>query len=49
MLGGRKYEIFLGIQQRNVMIFYDIMSKNMVEPDGPQMTSQYGTYELLSL
>jgi hypothetical protein len=25
---------------------YEIMSKNMVEPEGPQMTSQYGTYEL---
>ena len=22
------------------------MSKNLVEPDGPQMTSQYGAYEL---
>jgi hypothetical protein len=25
---------------------YEIMSKNMVEPEGPQMTSQYGAYEL---
>jgi hypothetical protein len=25
---------------------YDIMSKNMVEPEGPQMTSQYGAYAL---
>jgi hypothetical protein len=22
---------------------YEIMLKNMVEPEGPQMTSQYGT------
>jgi hypothetical protein len=25
---------------------YEIMSENMVEPDGPQMTSQYGAFEL---
>jgi hypothetical protein len=25
---------------------YEIMSKNTVEPEGPQMTSQYGAYEL---
>jgi hypothetical protein len=25
---------------------YEIMSKNVVETDGPQMTSQYGTYAL---
>ena len=25
---------------------YEIMSKNMVEPDGPQMTSKYAAYEL---
>jgi hypothetical protein len=25
---------------------YEIMSKNVVEPEGPQMTSQYGAYEL---
>ena len=25
---------------------YDIMSKNMVESEGPQMTSQYGAYPL---
>jgi hypothetical protein len=25
---------------------YEIMSKNMVEPEGTQMTSQYGAYEL---
>ena len=25
---------------------YEIKSKNMVEPEGPQMTSQYGGYAL---
>ena len=25
---------------------YEIMSQNMVEPEGPQMTSQCGPYEL---
>ena len=25
---------------------YEIMSKNLVETEGPQMTSQYGAYEL---
>ena len=25
---------------------YEIISKNMVEPEGPQITSQYGAYEL---
>jgi hypothetical protein len=25
---------------------YEVMSKNMIEPEGPQMTSQYGAYEL---
>jgi hypothetical protein len=25
---------------------YEIMSKNLVEPDGTQMTSQYGAYAL---
>ena len=25
---------------------YEIMSKNVVEPEGPQMTSQYGAYAL---
>ena len=25
---------------------YEIMSKNMVEMEGPQMTSQYGAYAL---
>jgi hypothetical protein len=25
---------------------YDIMSKNMVAPEEPQMTSKYGAYEL---
>ena len=25
---------------------YEIMSKNLVEPDGPQITSQYGAYAL---
>jgi hypothetical protein len=24
---------------------YEMMSKNMVEPEGPQMISQYGAYE----
>jgi hypothetical protein len=24
---------------------YETMSKNLVEPEGPQMTSQYGAYE----
>ena len=27
---------------------YQIMSKNMVEPEGPQLTSQYGAYALHS-
>ena len=27
---------------------YEVMSKNMVEPEGPQMTSQYGAYALHS-
>jgi hypothetical protein len=26
--------------------FQEIMLKNTVEPEGPRMTSQYGTYEL---
>jgi hypothetical protein len=26
--------------------FYEIMSKNMVETEGPQLTSQYGAYAL---
>jgi hypothetical protein len=35
----------------NVFLFenraaYEIMSKNMVEPEGPQMTSQQGAYDL---
>jgi hypothetical protein len=25
---------------------YEIMSKKAVEPEGPQMTSQYGAYDL---
>jgi hypothetical protein len=25
---------------------YEIMSKNMVEPEGPQMTSQHGAHGL---
>jgi hypothetical protein len=25
---------------------YEIMSKNMVEPEAPQITSQYGAYAL---
>jgi hypothetical protein len=25
---------------------YEIMSKNMLEPEGPQMTTQHGAYEL---
>jgi hypothetical protein len=25
---------------------YEILSKNLVEPEGPQMTSEYGVYEL---
>jgi hypothetical protein len=25
---------------------YEIMWKNIVEPEGPQMTSQHGAYEL---
>ena len=25
---------------------YEIMSKHVVEPEGQQMTSQYGAYEL---
>jgi hypothetical protein len=25
---------------------YEVMSKNRVEPEGLQMTSQYGTYDL---
>ena len=25
---------------------YEIMSKNILEPEGPQMTSQFGAYEL---
>jgi hypothetical protein len=27
-------------------VVYEIMSKNMVLPEGTQMTSQHGTYEL---
>jgi hypothetical protein len=26
--------------------FYEIMSKNVVEREGPQITSQYGAYAL---
>jgi hypothetical protein len=26
---------------------YEIMSKNMVEPEGPQMTSQFGTFAFM--
>jgi hypothetical protein len=26
--------------------FYEIMSKNIVETEGPEMTSQYGAYAL---
>jgi hypothetical protein len=25
---------------------YEVMSRNMVEPEGPQMTSQHGAYQL---
>jgi hypothetical protein len=25
---------------------YEIMSKNVVEPEGPKITSQYGAYKL---
>jgi hypothetical protein len=25
---------------------YEIMSKNMAQPEGPKMTSKYGAYEL---
>ena len=28
------------------LAIYEIISKNVVEPEGPHMTSQYGTYEL---
>jgi hypothetical protein len=27
-------------------VIYEIMSKNILEPAGPQMTSQYGAYDL---
>jgi hypothetical protein len=27
-------------------IVYELMSKNVVETEGPQMTSQYGAYAL---
>jgi hypothetical protein len=27
-------------------VVYEIMSKNMVEPEGPQMRSQYGSNDL---
>ena len=30
----------------NNRTIYEIMSKNVVEPKGPQMTSQYGAYVL---
>ena len=26
------------------LVVYEIMSKNVVETEGPQMTSQYGSY-----
>ena len=26
--------------------FYETTSKNVIEPEGPQMTSQYGAYAL---
>jgi hypothetical protein len=29
-----------------ISFVYEIMSKNMAELEGPQMTSQYGAYEL---
>jgi hypothetical protein len=29
-----------------ICAIYEVMSKNFVEPEGPQMTSQYGAYEL---
>ena len=35
--------IFFPLENRAV---YEIMLKNMVEPEGPQMTSQYGAYNL---
>jgi hypothetical protein len=35
----------LGYFSENCAI-YEIMSKNVVEPEGPQMTSQYGAYTL---
>jgi hypothetical protein len=35
--------IFFFFESRAV---YEIMSKNEVDPEGPQMTSQYGPYAL---
>jgi hypothetical protein len=37
------YSITFFSENRTV---YDIMSKNSVETEGPQMTTQYGTYAL---
>jgi hypothetical protein len=34
---------FFSFENRAV---YEIMSKNMVEPEEPQMTSEYGAYAL---
>ena len=36
------YDIFSKIRSA----VYEIMSKNMVEPEGPEMTSHYGAYAL---
>ena len=37
------FNIFFSFENR---AFYEVMSKNMEELHKPQMTSQYGAYEL---
>ena len=38
--------VFNNIFFPKIRAVYEIMSKNMVKPEGPQMTSQYGACEL---
>jgi hypothetical protein len=43
---GNQNTVLYSITSYENRAVYEIMSKNVIEPEGPQMTSQYGAYAL---
>jgi hypothetical protein len=44
--GGKKYKFYIQYSFYKNRVFYEIMRKNMIEPDRPHITIEYGVCAL---